>query len=1813
MRNTNQNNKGHSFDLGCNTTDPFCPSQCDSCTSGTNRAQCHLPIGDCSFNQSLCYAVNQDDSAVNQDDSAGRCPDVICNKGEENLCYHGDVVHYSGEAWSEDSCTSCLCDGGIALCRVTTCPPLRPGCEAVYAEGKCCPDITCEDSSDGISCLTGGEETSEGSSWYRDPCTLCVCQEGVEHCSQIPCPDLQPTAGCKLMSIPGQCCPIRACRGDDELCLHDGVTIQSETRQNLLLPAQAPLSQLSYRPKYWLESASCSCLSGGLFCTRPACPVVRERCTEGGRESSHTCPRDSCPSEKPGRCPKVPPKESDQCTKHCDQDSDCEGALKCCGDGCTMKCAEPDLSGAVPSSCCVDNYGYQRAEGDVWYHDVCTQCACVGAQVVCKEQECPRPPPNCQQMEPYDDECCAPIVCPQTTERSCNQQTYSISSGSIWYPDTCQTCQCDSGHENCTFYQCLTTPQEGCIYRLVHNRCCPEKLCVPVDSCRLQDEVHLNGEQWYQSPCEVCVCLEGRVSCRTLHCPSATHNRTECSESGRRDGGGGGGGSSTDGGQSACCADLSCQRDVSVDSVGFCLHDSIERVVGDIWFTDPCTSCSCLPSGAVTCVTMSCPPLVVGQACRAAPVQGQCCPQVVCHGVHSCMSSGIEHLNGEVWQEDSCTTCLCHNAQITCTHHVCPVPEPNCRYSSKPPPLGQCCREVVCMPVAAPSCRESPISDKFYLSGEVWIHDVCTIAQCDNGAVITKRDRCPDVSPSHGCFLVAVQGECCPHIDCSRGKPGQCPLQSTHHVQSSGLDTCLHDADCPGSKKCCHDGTSFSCSNPLTIDHQGQCPPILLSKLPLVQACTMSCYSDQDCSPVEKCCMSKGCGMACVRPIILHNARPASNFSSQIGALLQNLVGSYSTGKFKKSGQCPTYGESQYSQRPLVAQCIFDYDCPGNDKCCPVAGFKMCLLPHLEERSGHCPLMRFTGLGCPARQTECLVDQDCPLARKCCFDGCSNQCLPIARAHEDAPCRDISETCGRTCSHGYATNTLQCEICRCSRRCHTQLSKCPLDCPHGYATDRVGCKMCHCKRAVKPTRGIREFLNHPICLPLDHSTCLLNCSRGFATDSLGCVVCRCKPEEHECTPLETCGLYCPLGYATNRKGCDVCRCHQRDGTEGLHCPVSRCPDHCLQESLADHQDCPPCACQPQRNDCPVMTRDTCQLRCQRGFATDGNGCEICKCTKPDDECNTLVSSHTCPKICLHGLATDSNGCRICACKVQTVEPRKDFFLFQSMRGSPCQPITSENCALVCPDGYATDQGCEICACRKLEGCPAMTDQQCPLMASCPYGLATDRGGCAMCECRQPIACIPASLQGCHQHCPHGRATDSDGCEICACKNISSVCAVITPTNCPKLCTYGYATDPITDCEICQCKQPTDIPIPVTSFRICRPVLCDNNCTRGYLYDAQGCQTCTCIPGDIVCPELTIHTCPQMLLCPYGLSKDTRGCPICFCQVESGCYHISRLTCDLQCLYGYATDDRGCDICACRIFDDTKCDPTVALTCPHKCPYGLATDEQGCEICVCKNQARELSILNLRPVVVCPPVSQHCQMDCQHGLATDEMGCSVCRCKRPITDENCTVVLSYECPLVNQCPHGLATDSRGCEVCRCKQGSPCLPLPSCSLNCPKGVATDALGCQVCACKNTSSLCPEVTIEACPLSAFCEQGLATDAMGCEICKCRVRVLPFVPPQEDTYESALPTFQAPYPFLQPSFDATYCPIFHCNVQCPDNDFATNAMGCPVCKCAMKDTALCPPLSPSCNQRHTCPYGLATNEDDCQICACKHPGNMV
>ncbi|XP_071954539.1 uncharacterized protein [Antedon mediterranea] len=1811
------------------------------------------------------------------------CPEVVCNQ-EAGLCTHEGSQYFDSETWQPDTCTLCTCEKGVTKCHVMSCPPIKQGCTAQFVDGKCCPQITCQSSAVTALCFNEGTWRSEGDTWNQGRCDVCTCTGGVVTCNPMTCPRVQASAGCHVVQHNGFCCPVKVCRGSDMQCVTPELTIANGENYTISNPLPAESGHVWYSPMTVTERAHCTCNMGRLTCTRSACPVAQYPCTEQPLAvGAQGCASITCPFVKPGVCPFPRPGFLGSCDNQCNLDSDCQGATKCCSNGCGTECSTPWREG------CVDETGSDRTSGDVWYQDLCTICKCVNNQSICEEQQCPEVPTGCS-IKLVNGKCCGEIVCQPSSNAqvvTCSYEGQTYMPGNTWIVDSCTSCRCTpQGRTICDKQICPETSNFGCRMLYVAGKCCPEKVCREPKSCLYDGVYYLNSEKFYVSACEECQCLNGIVTCQNQTCPTPTGMCTYETPVG-------------------VDADFSCCKNITCPLIApgqTCTYNGMTYNYNELFMRDACTSCRC-NAGEVTCTTTSCPQVNLEPGCRAVPVFGKCCPQITCRDVHSCIESGVEHLNGEQWTKDKCTTCRCDHGMMLCTKRTCPMPRPGCQYDLTAPNLNQCCGDIKCP--RSPGYRKctDKATNVRYNHGEVWMRDSCTQCQCRHGYTKCNVFTCP-TNVADGCRTLNIEGQCCPHVLCDTVKVGQCPAYNPL-MDAVTVDMCGSDADCVGKSKCCNTPAARTCMSPVILERPGSCPNTQPTSGVLRKTCVTECTADSECTQNWKCCSDGGCSRVC-RPPVMNDFGPNSP--------LQPIVPQEPSppGFDTKDGVCPKTVAS-IDRLFCLTQCSIDTDCTGSKKCCSAGCGRSCVipLPTNNVKTGVCPMIQPQGI-CQSNIDVCSLDNECTANKKCCFNGCFMECL--APGAPVIKCPVVSLTCNKLCPEGYATDPEGCEICECARTCQPiNAQTCNKECVFGYATDGRGCQICSCKHPSFPEQpAVRGPNSKPVfCEVLKSSTCPLTCTYGFKTDLIGCETCSCKQAPNACTPLTSCGLYCPYGLATNANGCEICQCKIPDmnkifynpiktfcerpncvtnrcsegyatdshgcdmrncmckrpatdcprmtpetctercpygyatdtrGCEVCKCRLSgKCPDmsSCVETCVetgfqTDKFGCKQCSCNPRPiSQCPPLTIQacpmkemcayglatddlgcpmcvcklpgiscqplSCNLRCVYGLRTDNNGCELCECKQPSSKC-PIVSNLNCKKVCPFGLATCSNGCEICSCKLP-VSKTSNKFHSKTMYGATCEPLTSRNCALTCPDGYATDFGCEICQCRQPEvNCPVLTDVVCPRKLTCPYGLSSNSQGCPICECKQPISC---SVNECAIECPYGYATDLQGCDICKCKLApSATCKPMTIHTCQKMCTFGYATD-VNGCEICACKQPSvNMGITVSESPMCQPLTgCQASCNNGYATDNNGCEICSCRAPGSRCTTLSFETCPQVTTCPYGLATNSDGCDICSCKIPATCPKVDRTNCDKLCDFGYATNSRGCEICLCKVFNPRSCSLVHDFNCRKFCPYGLATNALGCEICECKLPPGQetYSVVTLTPVTRCPKNAlRDCTLTCPNGYATNNKGCKICRCKE--SEPVCTVISQDVCPKIYTCEFGLETNEIGCEICSCRQPALCKSMKTCNTQCEYGFATDRYGCEICECKRKDSTCTSFT--NCNVAQNCRNGLATDPITrCEICKCK---MPRAPEFFGTPDAGKKNFLIPQVKT-----CNYSPQRSCALTCTDG-YATDYKGCEICKCKIIDNNVCPVIIETvCPLMRRCEYGLATNANGCNVCECKVP----
>ncbi|XP_006821660.1 uncharacterized protein LOC100371432 [Saccoglossus kowalevskii] len=1703
------------------------------------------------------------------------CPEIVCNK--EPTCSHNGETHYHGESWHPDTCSTCTCDQGVTNCLVTNCQEPGPGCTARFVENQCCPEITCQTYHHVPMCNSSGIWHTNGETWLESDCDICTCHNGLTTCTSIECPMLTQTPGCHIVYEEGQCCPVKICRGTKDMCARgdirhsDGETYSIHTNTNI--------EDLHTWNRKMISTgcATCTCMKGRISCMENVCPEVRPDCrvVENERDNECACPTIVCPEKKSGVCPIPNVHNVRTCDNECDADTHCTDDHKCCFNGCGMTCTKPVIEG------CFDVFGVLRSHGDIWHKSDCSICECVNDQSICTESKCPEVPSHCT-VRPVDGQCCGELVCENTyPATSCSHGNKVYPVDSTWVVDSCTTCSCIDGVTVCDSVTCPTTNVPGCRPSYVKGKCCPEKICKEPDSCDVNGEVHLNGEVWYLNECNRCHCVKGKYYCTETKCPvpqeGCQYDMTRTVNK-------------------QCCKNITCTTSSSEKT---CEYMGEMKNSGEVWKKDSCTVCEC-DEGKTMCTVNTCPKMSVRPGCHAVKVNGQCCPEIVCRNMHSCMIDGVEHRNGEQWMHDNCTICRCELGHKYCTTKTCAEPSNYCAYSTQVTP-GTCCPPVLCpFETSTRMCREN-VGDvmKNFKHGETWMRDSCSQCTCHHGTALCQDQTCP-MSVSPGCRTVPVDGQCCPNIVCDTVKIGQCPVVNPFMSKSITVDTCMSDTDCSGTTKCCSNGIAFTCMAPWTVEKPGMCPQTNPLTTPLRNMCVTECTNDMDCVNEWKCCSEGGCSMICRPPVTMTNTKTRNfeNMKEPMTRKVSMLTGTY------KSGECPNISPYGWNSGVCVSHCTLDIDCPGDNKCCSNGCGAMCMPPKNPTKFGMCPFNQPRGV-CKRVINTCTEDSDCIGNKKCCNNGCGLKC--VVPDVDTTICTSVPATCTEKCLEGYATNDKGCEICKCKKTpemCGTEVM-CDLFCQYGFATDNRGCEICKCKEPTMPTMNMMSpEISSLFCKPITRETCSVKCNHGYMTDSIGCELCACQKPETECTPLTACAQYCPYGYATNTDGCKMCMCKQPT--------ISFLPTGL----------------------CTPLTTETCDKTCSNGYATNEIGCAVCKCMRAESEC---VRMESCNIRCPFGYATDDTRCKICKCKLPTM----------------CPPVNSENCNEECTYGYITDKfGCEICSCKSPEmGCNVdESTEMIRMKETCAFGLCTDANGCDENKCKMPSTCTAVTPMTCKLNCLYGMATDKYGCETCMCKKPVTQCSPISNDMCTNFCPFGLATDSV-GCEICRCKQPNimmqmtsmDKALTMPTTPLCMPVTCELQCRNGLATDMLGCETCACKKQDAECPVVLDNiNCPLKDVCPYDLATNINGCEICQCKQPINCEPMSALTCPETCVNGYATDERGCEICECKK-PILECSPMTLMTCAKTCTYGYATNERRCEICMCKQPTTTAVTIMNTPV--CEAV--RCRMFCQEGWATDSYGCDTCKCKKAVNE--CPVITEEMCPMKKQCPRGLATNEDGCEICKCKLPVVCLPMDesACTETCRNGFATDTSGCEICKCKKiptavsknlrnsdlvcpptssetfgiclttcsrdsecesdemccsngcgrmctksvrADSLCKLVDKETCKLD--CTHGFATDYDGCEICMCKS--LPYI-----TYNVIKMT---PSPMCRPVTKET------CAKTC-NHGYATDDMGCEVCVCRIPDID-CPVVNEvTCPLKHTSPYGLATDHNGCDICMQRQP----
>ncbi|KAJ8315301.1 hypothetical protein KUTeg_007451 [Tegillarca granosa] len=409
----------------------FQPDRCTNCT-------CHHGNVDC----------------IQKQCPEARCIKPIQPQGEccpicDSDCDYNQRIYRHNEVFiaAYDPCLNCSCMNSMVRCTPIQCNLQNLPCRNPVRRGEGCCDFVCQ------GCIEAGIEHSNGDQWtsLRDPCEVCVCNEGQVICQTRHTCSVQ----CSHGVIPrGECCS--SCTD----CLYDGRVIQD----GQVFPHPGDVCQ------------QCLCHSGNIRC-----------------EAVRNCPVLSCTvtEMEPGGC----------CQR-------CKGEVVCT----RVQCSPPRCNNPIqlPGECCPEcrgcEYGgenFQEGQRFTPRLQPCLTCLCQEGKAICESQESNCPQATCTHPERIPGQCCPSCIgCIYLRRRFKNGQKFVPPGG-----DPCRVCRCSEGSVTCTQMECSTPNCNNPVRPPGH--CC----AVCPMGCTILGKEYRDGQTFVdpRDGCKVCTCMVSSI------------------------------------------------------------------------------------------------------------------------------------------------------------------------------------------------------------------------------------------------------------------------------------------------------------------------------------------------------------------------------------------------------------------------------------------------------------------------------------------------------------------------------------------------------------------------------------------------------------------------------------------------------------------------------------------------------------------------------------------------------------------------------------------------------------------------------------------------------------------------------------------------------------------------------------------------------------------------------------------------------------------------------------------------------------------------------------------------------------------------------------------------------------------------------------------------------------------------------------------------------------------------------------------------------------------------------------------------------
>ncbi|XP_076999177.1 extracellular matrix organizing protein FRAS1 isoform X1 [Tamandua tetradactyla] len=208
-----------------------------------------------------CFAAQCQPLFCNQNETIVRVPGKCCPRCSARSCSVAGQVHEHGEQWSENACTTCVCDWGEVRCHKQACPPLRceKGQSRVRHHGQCCVECV----SPAGNCSYEGIVRYQDEMWKGSACEFCICDRGQVTCRMGECAKVKCAQGEELIHLDGKCCP--ECISSNSYCVYEeNADFMSTNVSEKRIP----------EGEKWEDGPCkvCECRGAQVTCYEPSCP-----------------------------------------------------------------------------------------------------------------------------------------------------------------------------------------------------------------------------------------------------------------------------------------------------------------------------------------------------------------------------------------------------------------------------------------------------------------------------------------------------------------------------------------------------------------------------------------------------------------------------------------------------------------------------------------------------------------------------------------------------------------------------------------------------------------------------------------------------------------------------------------------------------------------------------------------------------------------------------------------------------------------------------------------------------------------------------------------------------------------------------------------------------------------------------------------------------------------------------------------------------------------------------------------------------------------------------------------------------------------------------------------------------------------------------------------------------------------------------------------------------------------------------------------------------------------------------------------------